>query len=245
VNIERVLIFVVGIASMALAQAPVPAFEVASVKPNPAGGNRIETRPGELRITSATLTTCIVWAFRVQSSQVSGADAKVASELNSERYDIVAKSGDPASENELRVMLQNLLADRFKFAFHRQTREMRAYALQVDKRGPRFYESTGAGESMQQAKSKLIRQWKWTTMPQFAAVLSEAMEAAVEDQTGLTGKYDLSLDLTPYLSTDGARTELAGMMVTALREQLGLTVESRHVPIDVLVVDHVEHPSAN
>lgn len=232
-----------GTASTVLAQAP--AFEVASVKRNAAGGNRIEVRPGELTITSATLTACIAWAYRVQSSQISGADARVSDQLNSERYDIVAKSADHVTEDEIRLMLQSLLADRFKFAFHRQAREMRTYALLLDKRGPRFHESSGIGDSAQQAKSKLMRQWKWTTMSQFAATLSDAMEAPVEDQTGLAGQYDLSLDLTPYLSTDGAPTEIASMMVTALREQLGLTVEARRLPIDVMIVDHVEHPSAN
>jgi uncharacterized protein (TIGR03435 family) len=157
-----------------------PAFEVASVKPNNAGGNRIGVvAPGRLSITSATLATCIKWAFGVQDPQFAGANAAVSQRLTSERYDIVAKSADVVPESQLKLMLQTLLAERFQLVFHKQTKETQVFALVVDKSGPKFHESPGDGESHQQAKSKLARQWTWTTMPQFADLLSEAMQAPV------------------------------------------------------------------
>ena len=222
-----------------------PAFEVASVKPNPGGGNRIDVTPGRLTVTSATLATCIKWAYGVRDSQISGGNSAVSDLLGSERYDIVAKSAGLVADDQLKLMLQTLLAERFKLAFHKQTREAQVYALLVEKNGPKFHESQGDGESKQQVKSKLTRQWTSTRMTQLADVLSEAMETPVQDQTGLSAKYDFSLDLTPYLPTTGERPDIASMMVTAIREQLGLKLESRRAPIDAMVVDHLEKPSAN
>jgi uncharacterized protein (TIGR03435 family) len=181
----------------------------------------------------------------VQDSQISGGNSGVSGLLNSERYDIVAKSTGLVPDNQLKLMLQTLLAEQFKLAFHTQTRETQVYALLVEKNGPKFHESQGDGESKQQAKSKLTRQWTRTKMTQFADGLSEAMEAPVLDQTALSAKYDFSLDLTPYMPSTGERPDIATMMVTAIREQLGLRLESRRAPIDVMVVDHLEKPSAN
>src|SRR5437764_6736114 len=78
------------------AQTVAPAaFEVASIKPDESGGNRIEVAPGSLTARSATLATCIMWAYGVQSSQVSGADSTVSGRLQSDRYTIVAKTTGP------------------------------------------------------------------------------------------------------------------------------------------------------
>lgn len=222
-----------------------PAFEVASVKPNPAGGNRVEVTPGRVTITSATIATCIKWAYGLRDRQISGATGAVSDLLTSERYDIVAKSAGVVPEDQLKLMLQTLLAERFQLTFHKQSKEMQVYALLVDKNGPKFHESQGEGESQQQLKGKLTRQWKWTTMPQFANTLSDAMQAPVNDQTGLTAKYDLALDLTPYLPSTDERPDIAGMMVTAIREQLGLKMEARRSPVEVMIVERLEKPSAN
>jgi uncharacterized protein (TIGR03435 family) len=235
---------VVPIAAIAQIATSELAFEVASIKPNAAGGNMIEVTPGRLTITSATLATCIKWAYGVQESQISPATSAVSDLLN-ERYDIVAKSTVLVPDGQLKLMLQNLLAGRFKLVLRKQSQEMRVYWLVVSKNGPKLRESQGEGESKQQVKSKLARQWNFTNMAQFAAELSDAMEAPVLDQTGLLAKYDFSLDLTPYLPTTGERPDIASMMVTAIQEQLGLKVESRRAPVDVLVVDHLEKPAEN
>jgi len=239
---------VFAIPASVLAQAPpeaAPAFDVASVKLNPAGGNRIEVTPGRLTITSATLATCIKWAYGVQDRQFSGANSGIVGLLTSERYDIVAKSAGLAPESQLKRMLQTLLAERFQLAFHQQTKEAQVFALLADKNGPKFHESQGEGESSQQAKSRLSRQWKWTSMTQFAESLSDAMQAPVLDQTGLAAKYDFALDLTPYMPSTDERPDIASMMVTAIREQLGLKLESRRAPVNVMIVDRLEKPSAN
>ena len=223
---------------------PPPAFEAASIKPDDAGGNYIEAKPGYLNAHSATPATCIMWAYGVQSSQISGASPAVSSLLESARYTIVAKTAGPVPESQQRMMLQALLAERFKLAFHRQTREVRGFALVADKGGAKFHESDGDGESQQQAGSKLARRWTRTTMEQLANSLADAMQAPVEDQTGLRGKYDFALDLTPYL-VPGERPDIAAMMVSAVREQLGLKLESRRTEAEVLVIDHLEKPIGN
>ena len=221
-----------------------PAFEAASIKPDDAGGNYIEVKPGYLNAHSATAATCIMWAYGVQSSQVAGANSAVSGLLQSDRYTIVAKTAGVVPESQLKLMLQTLLAERFKLAFHRQSREIPVLALVVEKNGPKFHPSQGDGESKMQPSSKLARQWTWTTMPQLASSLGEAMQAPVLDQTGLSGKYDFSLDLAPY-AVPGERPDIGSMMVTAVREQLGLKLEARRAPTDVLVIDHLEKPAAN
>jgi uncharacterized protein (TIGR03435 family) len=80
---------------------------------------------------------------------------------------------------------------------------------------------------------------------QLTSSLAEAMQAPVLDQTGLAGKYDFSLDLTPYLPATGERPDIGAMMATAVREQLGLKLEPRRAAADVLVIDHLEKPTAN
>ena len=80
-------------------------------------------------------------------------------------------------------------------------------------------------------------------MGRFADLLSEAMEEPVSDETHLTARYDINLDLTPYLQRTGERPDVPIMMITAVREQLGLRLVSQRAPVSVLVVDHVEKPA--
>lgn len=208
----------------------------------------MEVTPGAVVVHSATLATCITWAYGVQFRQVSGADSAISRLLDSERYDIVAKPGGRVPEAQLKLMLQALLADRFQLTLHRETKDMQSYALVVAKNGPKFSESKEAGESEQRASSKLVRQWTRTTMAQFADNISGAIEAPVLDQTRLPAKYDFSIDLTRYMPAEaqpGQRPDIASMMITAIQEQLGLKLESRRLQTEVLVVDHLAKPTEN
>src|ERR1017187_3963227 len=116
------------LALSALAQSPAPpAFDVASVKVNKefnqsnraTWASRIHPDPGTLTMRNVNMTMIAAWAYHVQRTQISG-----PSSLDSDRYDIIAKADHPAAEDELRQMLQALLADRFKFASHRITKQM-------------------------------------------------------------------------------------------------------------------------
>src|ERR1700693_3137827 len=104
-----------------------PAFEGASVKPNVGHQvNRegrpiafIDPSPGSLRVQNSTLSQCIQWAYSVQEYQVSG-----PSWMGSERFDIIAKAAGPAPNEQLRLMLQTLLKERFKLTFHRESKQL-------------------------------------------------------------------------------------------------------------------------
>jgi uncharacterized protein (TIGR03435 family) len=247
-NLSIILVAVMAATAVAQPAKSAPAFEVATIKLGTAGGNFVEVTPGALVVHSGTLITCIMWAYDVQFRQVVGVDSTVSRLLDSQRYDIVAKPAGHASEAQLKLMLQTLLADRFKLSLHRESREMQTYAMVVAKNGVKFHESQGEGQSAQDAKSKLVRRWQFTTMAQFADNISGAMEAPISDQTGLSGKYDLALDLTPYMPTapqPEQRPDIASMMVTAIQEQLGLKLEAKKMPREVLAVDHLEKPTEN
>jgi len=236
-----------ALSALVHAQAPAgvaPTFEAASVRPNPAGGNKIEATPGRLTVTSATVGACIKWAYDVQDVQISGANSQVSGLLNSERYDIVAKSAEPAPDSQMKLMLQSLLAERFEMTFHKEAKEMHGYALVVDKGGPKFHESHGDGASQEQG-SRFIRRYTRTAMSELAAVVGEAMEAPVVDETGLSARYDFSVDLTSYMPTGGERPDMPSIVVTAIREELGLKLEPRKAPVAVMVIDRLEKPSAN
>jgi uncharacterized protein (TIGR03435 family) len=123
------LIFAASIA--AFAQPPsAPAFEVASIRESQPGREAIESVPGRLTMRNVRLAACIRWAYDVQEYQVSGPGW-----LNDVRFDISAKAGDAVKEAELRLMLRTLLSDRFKLAFHRETKEIPALILTVGKNG--------------------------------------------------------------------------------------------------------------
>ncbi len=136
-------------------------FEVASIKPNKSGSGesdggkvpgpnakehsreKIEVAPGTLNIRNATLAACIRWAYHVKDFQVSGPDWR-----NSERFDVSAKASEPASEEQLRLTFQKLLANRFKLALHRVSKQLPVFALLVGKDGPKLRESNTEGESV-------------------------------------------------------------------------------------------------
>jgi hypothetical protein len=125
-------VFVVSVLAAFAQTAEGPAeFEVASVKVNTVGAN--EAWRGRENVGNT---------YRVEGSQISG-----PTWLDSERYDIFAKAAGAVGEEQIRLMLQKLLADRCKLIFHRNTREMSAYVLVVAKGGLKVHESAGEGES--------------------------------------------------------------------------------------------------
>jgi uncharacterized protein (TIGR03435 family) len=229
-----------------------PTFEVASVKPNLIGGaegNRmrehVDIAPGSVNMRNVSLSSCVQWAYRVSEFQISGPDW-----LGSERFDIVAKAGGPASDDQMRLMLQALLTDRFKLALHRETKALPVYVLVVGKNGPKFQQSDGGGKSSidSPANSKAIGAFKKYSMQDLASLLSrqKMVNGLVLDETGLTGTFDFTLDFTSYVprdpkdmkdfKSDGVRFAI----FSAVQEQLGLKLEAKKRPVSILVIDHAE-----
>lgn len=222
-----------------------PAFEVASVKPNTAkpgtetGGIRLD--PEMLPATRVTLASLVRWAYGLKSYQLPDAPR-----LPGDSYDIAAKSPRPAGKDQMMLMMQSLLADRFKLRVHRETREVPVFELLAMKSVPKLTEVEASDN--QQAIISMFRNgpsmWMRLTaskapMSQVTDVLTAvlmATERPVLDRTHLQGSYDFKLEWVPEGSDDTTGPSL----YTAIQEQLGLKLESSKAQVEVLVIDHAE-----
>ena len=228
-----------------------PAFEVASVRQAqpPEGGGLAALREtitpgrGSLTMRNVTLASAIQWAYTIQPAELSGPDW-----LKDRRFDIVGKADAATSPDQLRLMLQALLADRFKLTVRRQSKELSALILSTGKGAHKLQPVVGSddGRMTGAAMSFEVHQM---TISRLATILSSVARVPVIDRTGLDGHYDFKLDLRPYITArqpGDPPLNLAEIAITAVREQLGLKLESQKMPIDVLVVDHVERdPTEN
>ena len=237
-----------------------PAFEVASIKPNTSGDRRVRfqiTPGGRVALTNASAKMLIMMSFDLKPHQLEGGP----NWLDNEKYDITAKAEGAANPDQLKVMMQSLLADRFKLAFHRETKEMSVYALVTAKSGSKLHatEATGEMKSMFRIGRGQIN-LEGATMAKLADALSNLVGRNVLDRTGISGNYDIKLEWTPDESEApmlksppdagaGAAPpapEAAGPSVfTAIQEQLGLKLEAQKGPVEVMVIDHIEKASEN
>ncbi|MGA2880785.1 MAG: TIGR03435 family protein [Bryobacteraceae bacterium] len=235
-----------------------PTFEVATIKPsNPdTPGKSFLVRGRQFTTTNTTLSDLITMAYELHPRQVTGGPAW----LETEKYDLLAKpdvDGQP-SVKQLRSMLQKLLADRFKLAFHRDKKELSVYALTVGKTGPKLNKSDGdptglPGLFFQGLGVLAVRNaalLDFTTLMQ-----ASVLDRPVVDQTALPGRYDFTLKWTPDETQFGGRggqvpppaegAETPPDLFTAVQQQLGLKLEPTKAPVEVLVIDRVEKPSQN
>jgi uncharacterized protein (TIGR03435 family) len=237
----------------AFGQTARPAFEAASIKPSIAGpgsSSGIFTKKGSIDARNVTLKRCIRGAYDTQESQIVGGP-KWAGE---DHYEIYAKAAGPAGDHELMAMLQSLLADRFKLAFHRETRQLPGYALVVGKAGLLAKRSEPGAESRTNS-SRTDLDAASCSIHQLAQKLSEAIHLPVADLTGVEGEFDFHLKWTPedmQAKAPSGGDKPAGLdlstgpsVYSAVQEQLGLKLEPRKIPTEVLVIDHAEKPSGN
>ena len=238
-------------AVLAFGQTPsTRTFEVASIKPSDpsAVGLSITADKGRFTATNATLKQLITFAYDIPDSRLFGE----AKGLDKTRFNIVATiPGGDVTLQTLRPMVQLLLRDRFQLAVHQETRELPFYALVVDKTGPKIVPLEavdGAGQPGMRNNGPGRWTGTRTSMAILANVLSRQTRVSVQDQTGLTGAYNFTLEWTP----DSAGQANAGGEVpasaddrngpsifTAIREQLGLRLDPRKGPGAVIVIDHV------
>jgi uncharacterized protein (TIGR03435 family) len=267
--------------SQPTASTPPPSFDVASIKPNHGGTNlfRIRAEPGRFVANNATPRFLLQYAYRVKDAQIVGAP----SWIDSEHYDIEAKVDDSSGDaqrklnrdeegTQLRLMLQSLLADRFKLTLHHDTKELPLYALVVAKNGPRLHESAAAPDDPAplgpptpngpQPRNSMRMMGRGNlsinagNLDMFTELLSHQLGLLIVNKTGLKGNYDFTLKWTP----DEGQGQMPGgppadtappadasgpSIFTALQEQLGLKLESQKGPVDTIVIDHVERPSEN
>jgi uncharacterized protein (TIGR03435 family) len=241
-----VLFLVACLTAPATSPAQQPSFAAAIIRPSqeavPFGRDgKTDVSPGSLRMQDVTVDTCIKWAYGVQDSQVAGPDL-----LRSEHYDITAKAEGPAREDQLKLMMQTLLADRFKLTFHRENRQTKGYSLTTAKAGPKLQKSPeDAKAAIQNTATGFVA--TSTTMAELAAFLAGPLRTSVLDQTNLPSRYNFAIDFTPYLTEDRQAMKLnPGMVILpALQDELGLKLELRKTDVEMFVVDHVEKPSEN
>jgi uncharacterized protein (TIGR03435 family) len=262
---------IVCLAVHAFAQTPSPSprFDAAAIKPAaPSADGRIMVgiqggpgtrNPGQMNFWNISLADLIQNPYNVKNFQVSGPDW-----LWSERFDITAKVPSGVTKEEGRVMLRNMLADRFKLVLHRTTKEASMYALVVAKGGPKLKEAeTGPAAAppkrmmMMDGNGLLKMDLKGATTSAIVDMLGLQLERPVIDMTGLTGSYDVLMEFAPDpavmamkmggfgqapRSPAGAATDLNGAptIFSALTDQLGLKLEARKGPVETVVVDSVE-----
>jgi uncharacterized protein (TIGR03435 family) len=239
-----------------------PEFEVATIKPSkPEAPFGIVVNPsGMLNTSGSALSDLIKFAYDLNPRQISGAPAW----FEMEKYDITAKPDTAGTPNakQLKAMIQAMLADRFALKFHLDKRTMPAYAISVSKAGVKLTKNESnpnglpfMGGAPQGLGARNI------TMAEVATFFQQfILELPVVDQTGLgSARYDFMLKYTPDPNQRrlGAPSNAAPAasavpdpdappdLFTAMQQQLGLKIESTKAAVDVMVIDHVEKPSAN
>lgn len=232
-------------------------FEVASVKPTDpdARGGRISIPNGTFTATGITVRNFITLAYNIPSFQLAGGP----SWIGDQRYDIVAKmaegAANPASGPEryaqMGVALQALLAERFHLAIHRESKMIPGYVLVVAKNGFKLKETTDDGSpNFSSNRGKLTTHE--ISMELLARNLSGILNSPVVDMTGIKGVFDLTLEWTPdevqsppKPGKETAEPSFGPSIFTALQEQLGLKLETQKAPVEMIVIDRIEKPTAN
>jgi uncharacterized protein (TIGR03435 family) len=240
------------------APALVAPFGVASIKPSASGEmNRGFRRfaGGGLDTVNITLKMLISFAYDLPGDRI----LQGPSWLDSDGYEILAKpdheAGQPVdtSMRAIRIRTQSLLADRFKLALHKETRQLTIYKLLVDKGGPKHL-GAAKGSAPDWVNNGHHIDCLAVTMELFAkGFLTEQMRLPVIDQTGIKGSFDFSMDWVPEERSPGrpegepsAASDASGpSFLPALREQLGLKLEAGKRPVEVLIVDHAQKPLQN
>jgi uncharacterized protein (TIGR03435 family) len=268
----------VAAAGLADAQPPknAPAFEVASIHPSApeTRGVSIDFAPGGRFVASnVPLRVLIREAYGIRDFQLSGGPDWVSSV----RYEIIAKAGiilnethaneTHADKDQVRAMLQTLLADRFKLVVRRELKDLNVYTLAAGKNGPRLGE-----EGLKEVKldeenpSRGVRfrglgrvAGVMASMSQLAVTLSDTvlngqaiLDRPVLDRTGLTGVYDFKLEWSgEEQSADGgasfnpAANPAGASIFTAMQQQLGLKLEATKAAVEVFIIDQAAKPTEN
>jgi uncharacterized protein (TIGR03435 family) len=230
-----------------------PSFEVASVKamlvddPN---SDYVPRRSGD-RITmhNAALGTIIAWAYHLTNAEYQLVAAPTEKRLW-DNYDIQALAPGSPNDDDLRMMFQTLLEDRFQLQVHREQRELPAYDLIVAKGGPKLVAapsrslkpSIGFGGSSSWAEFRRDGKHlvgKSASVEEMVVVLTRQMRAPVQDRTGIAGTYDF--DVAFSTGVDGSDKPV---LATAIHE-LGLSLVKSKGTFEVLVIDHLEKPTSN
>jgi len=198
---------------------------------------------GTFRAGGTTLKFLFEWAYGIQPFQHSGGP----SWIETDRYDVVAKADGNATDDQIKLMVQTLLADRFQLKFHSEKKVLPVYVLSVGKSAPKL-EPTKDGEthflkvSPQMGADQKIAAYRVAgtrfSLKQLGDTFARQLGRAVVNETGLAGDFNFTLELIPDESRPSPLDP--SLLITAMRDQLGLTVKTQQAPVDFLVIDSAE-----
>jgi uncharacterized protein (TIGR03435 family) len=242
-----------------------PSFEVATIKPNDSGANQMQAliiRGRQFITRASSLEDLISFAYQVQAKQIVGAPDWISTD----RYDIEAvpdAAGTPNPE-QVRTMIQKLLTDRFQLKFHHEQKELSAYVLTVGKDGsklkPTEIKGPLPGIGLRPATGGIGFHIINATIGDFTGFLQTlVLDRPVVDKTALTGRYDFDVTFAPDDSQfnghppkfptpqGGTASEPSSQpnLFEAMQQQLGLKLSAEKTPVEVMTIDHVDHPSPN
>ena len=243
----------VAVPMAATSDAKIPEYDAVVIKPNSSGSgsSRISSNMDLYNATNVSLKMLLQDSYNVKEDMITG----VPKVMESARFDVEAKVVDPdpavlkkLDADQRRAMRRAILLERFQLKVHTEVKTLPVYEMSVTKGGPKFKESptTGSGSSTHthsiHGGTELTA--RNVTMASFASTLYSEVHRTVADKTGLTGKYDLDMKWTPE-DQPATDADAGPSIFTALQEQLGLKLQSAKGPVETLVVDNVEMPSAN
>lgn len=232
-------------------------FDSASVKRSEQCSFQRTLDPGMISLKGVPLRPVLITAFHVRGDLIQGPGW-----LDSDCFDITAKTAAAATSDQMSAALLALLAERFGLTFHKETRQQKGYALTVDKGGPKCPEDdpakafVGGGRGVMALRRGGGGIKRVMTMAELASYLSSVGYGQVQDNTGLTAKYDIQLSWAP----DPAFEQPIGQPPTgvnlppaptddlfaAVRQQLGLRLDRHDVAVEYIVIDHIERvPTGN
>jgi uncharacterized protein (TIGR03435 family) len=233
------------------AASPPLAFDAVSVReaqPDPKVVSMWNTTSDSFRATT-TVESFVqsAWEF-VLEDQIIGLPGwakserfAIAAKMDPDTFAAFSRLPGPEQAGQWQRMLQNILTTRFQMRAHQESRPMPVYALRIAKGGPKL-KTAAPGPGGWSAGGGRITGHSMD-MSTLAGLLSGSLGSIVVDQTGLTGKYDLTLTWTP--DDQRGLPDSGPSIFTALQEGLGLRLESTRAPVPVLVIDQIEKPSAN
>jgi uncharacterized protein (TIGR03435 family) len=231
-------------------------FEVATIKPTEPdwkGGRYMTMKGAQFAAKNYEPRVLLGAAYNLPPSAISGGPAW----LDSEYFDILAKTpGDrkPTPDQQM-SMLRQLFEERFQLTFHREPKEFSLYAITIAKGGSKLREPTPGPDGPQPLIFTLAPDFarlpaRNATIAELASVMQRTLfNKPVVDKTGLTGRYDFDLEWLPDETQFGGFRATAEStkpdLFAAIQQQLGLRLEATRGPIEAMVIDKIERPSAN
>jgi len=253
-------------------RAQPPAFDVATIKRNVSGSDRMSVRRepgGRITVTNNTLFNIIRNAYGLEGFQILGGPDWI----HTDRWDVIAKAPGEANQDVVLEMAKTLLAERFKLVARQETRDLPIFVLTLTRSdgrlGPQLRRSTiDCSAIMAEARARgsapprsagggplcginMTRGRMLTSaanMADIARNLTPVAGRTIVDRTGLMGPFDLELTWTTELppgaqAADGARSDDGPSLFTAVQEQLGLKLQPERGPVNVLVIDSAQRPT--